>query len=558
MSTVAVVGLGAMGSRIARRLLGAGHEVVVWNRTPSRLAPLVDLGAVAAQIPADAARRAELLITMVADPAALRAVSEGPEGIAAGAHTTLTVVEMSTVGPAAVGRLASVLREGVALVDAPVLGSISEAEAGSLTIFVGGPDALVERVGPLLSVLGAVLHVGPRGAGQAAKLVANSTLFGTLAALGEAIALGRALKLSDRAVFEVLAATPLAGQAERRRGGIERGEYAPRFPLALARKDAELIAEAAAAGGVELRLLEAARTWLVDAEAAGWGDRDYSALLATILAGGGPRPKTETAEPQRDYDGLIVDLDGVVWLGGDPIEGAADAIARVRAHGARALFLTNDPQSSREELAARLAEIGIPATADDVLTSAAATARFLASQSHLRGRRVLVAGSEALHEEIESAGFELVSPDEARRAEIVVLGGHDAFDFAELRATTIAIANGAELFATGRDAVVPTPDGPSPATGAILAAVETATGVRATVVGKPEPFVFEIALESLQGCERIAVVGDNLASDVAGAKRAGLDAILVLTGTATQADLERAPIRPDLVLSSLGELGRIE
>jgi len=253
MKAVAVVGLGAMGSRIARRLLSAGHELIVWNRTRAKLAPLIDLGAKAAESPADAARRAEVLITMVADPASLRAVSEGGEGIAVGADATLTVIEMSTVGPAGVARLASALPTGTPLLDAPVLGSIGEAEAGSLTIFIGGPGALIEQVEPLLSILGSVLHVGPLGAGQAAKLVANATLFGTLATLGEAIALAQGLGISGSAVFELLAETPLADQAQRRRDAIERGDYPARFPLALARKDAELIDEAAAAAGVELR-----------------------------------------------------------------------------------------------------------------------------------------------------------------------------------------------------------------------------------------------------------------------------------------------------------------
>ena len=560
---VAVVGIGAMGSRVALRLLAAGHEVIVWNRTPAKLAELIDRGATPAESPADAARRAEVLVTMVSDPAALRAVSEGGEGIAAGADATLTLIEMSTVGPAGVARLAATLPAGTPMLDAPVLGSIGEAEAGSLTIFVGGSAALVEQAKPLLSILGSVLHVGPLGAGQAAKLVANATLFGTLAALGEAMALADGLGLSRSSAYELLAATPLAGQAERRRETIEQGDYPPRFPLTLARKDAELIAEAASAAGIDLRLVEAARTWLADADAAGSGNRDYTAVLATIFAGRSGDPDVgsstiETPERRQPYDGLIVDLDGVIWLGGHPIDGAADAIARLRARGARVLFLTNDPESSRDDHAARLAAMGIPATADDVLTSASATARFLASQSRLQGRSALVVGSPALHQEIATAGFDLVPPDDAGRAEVVVVGGHDRFDYAELRAATTAITSGAALFATGRDAVFPTRDGPAPATGAILAAVETATGVTATVIGKPERFVFEIARETLRECDHVAVVGDNLASDIAGAKRSGLDAILVLTGTATRDDLERAVIQPDLVLSSVAELSEIE
>lgn len=558
MSKVAVIGLGAMGSRIAGRLLSAGREVVVWNRSRAKTEPLVALGATAAESPADALERAEVLITILADPSALRAVTEGPNGVLARVVPGATIIEMSTVGPAAISRLASVLPSGVGLLDAPVLGSLPEAESGSLAIFVGGPAALVSRWSALLSVLGSPTHVGPLGAGAAAKLVANATLLSTLGVLGESLALADGLGLSRDAAFAVLAATPVAAQAERRRAAIESGEYPSRFSLSLARKDADLISEAARVARVELRLSEAVRTWFADAEAADWGDLDYTAVLAKILVDGSsgtraPSTRSET-RARRRYDGLIVDLDGVVWLGGHPIEGAADAIAKLRARGTRVVFLTNDPQSSRDELAARLTAIDIPATAADVLTSAAATARFLASQSHLEGHGALVIGSPALRKEVEDAGFHLVPPADARGAALVVVGGHDRFDYDELQAATTAVVDGAELFATGRDPVVPTRDGPQPGTGAIVAAVETATGVTADVIGKPEPFIFEIAREALSECENVAVVGDNLASDIAGAKRSGLDAILVLTGTATEYDVEQAVIQPDLVLASLAEL----
>jgi 3-hydroxyisobutyrate dehydrogenase-like beta-hydroxyacid dehydrogenase len=283
MTTVAVVGLGGMGSRIARRLLDAGHRVVVWNRTPAKAKELVALGATDAETPAVAARRADAVITMLADPAALWAVVEGDDGIAAGADASTTVIEMSTVGPAAISRLASVLPSDTELLDAPVLGSLLEVEAGSLVIFVGGPEALVERWTPVFSALGTPLHVGPLGAGAAAKLVANSTLFGSVTVLGEAVALAQGLGLSPETTFEVLAATPVAAQAERRREAIETGEYPNRFPLSLAIKDADLVAEAAAGAGVELRAAAAARSWLADAAEAGWSDRDYAEVLAWIL-----------------------------------------------------------------------------------------------------------------------------------------------------------------------------------------------------------------------------------------------------------------------------------
>jgi 3-hydroxyisobutyrate dehydrogenase-like beta-hydroxyacid dehydrogenase len=284
MARVAVVGLGAMGSRIVRRLSEAGHELVVWNRDPAKTEPLLDLGAATAKTPADAARQAEAVITMVSDPQALRDVTEGPDGVVAGAgdDEATTVIQMSTVGPESLSRLASLLAES-ALLDAPVLGSVSEVESGTLKVFVGGPSELVERWTPVLSVLGAVLHLGPAGAGTAAKLVANTTLVGVIGVLGEALALADGLGLSRDAAFKVLGVTALAEQAERRRSAVESGEYPPRFALYLARKDADLIVQAAAETGTELRLTSAAREWLADAERDGRGDADYSAVLARIL-----------------------------------------------------------------------------------------------------------------------------------------------------------------------------------------------------------------------------------------------------------------------------------
>jgi 3-hydroxyisobutyrate dehydrogenase-like beta-hydroxyacid dehydrogenase len=264
VNSVAVIGLGAMGSRIARRLLDAGHDVVVWNRTPAKAEGFPRVAAT----PADAASDAEVTITMVSNPEALREVTAG--------IAPQTLIEMSTVGPAAIHELAGRVPR---LLDAPVLGSRSEAEHGTLHVFVGGPRELYDEYEPLLATLGTVHHVGPLGAGASAKLVANSTLFGALGVLAEALRLADRLGLSRDAAFEVLAATPIATQAERRRAAIEAHDYPPRFPLALARKDADLVAGAAP----ELRLAQAARSWLADADDALWSERDYSALLAWIL-----------------------------------------------------------------------------------------------------------------------------------------------------------------------------------------------------------------------------------------------------------------------------------
>jgi 3-hydroxyisobutyrate dehydrogenase-like beta-hydroxyacid dehydrogenase len=280
MTKVAFLGLGAMGSRMAPHLLDAGHELVVWNRSPEKAAPLVERGATLAGSPAEAARDADVVITMLADPPALSAVVDG---LASGMSAGQALIDMSTVGPATVAETQAKLPQGTKLLDAPVLGSLPEAEAGELRIFVGGPDDLVEKWMPLLSAMGSPVHVGPLGSGQKAKLVANSTLFGVIGVLGEVVALGDALGLSREATFDVLAATPVATQAERRRGPIESGDYPRRFALALARKDSDLASAAVEGKDVDLRVLDAARSWLVEAQDAGWGDRDYSEVLARIL-----------------------------------------------------------------------------------------------------------------------------------------------------------------------------------------------------------------------------------------------------------------------------------
>lgn len=284
MVDIAFLGTGAMGSRMAGRLLDAGHHLTVWNRTATRTADLVSRGAVAADTPAAAAAHADAVITMLADPAALRDVTEGPDGGLTGVRPGSTLIEMSTVGPDAVGRLSTVLPDGVDLLDAPVLGSLPEAEAGKLRIFVGGPAPLAKRWDPVLSAMGTPMHVGPLGSGAAAKLVANSTLFGVLAVLGEALALAEGLGLSRDVAFDVLSATPVGAQADRRRPAVTSGEFPLRFAMTLARKDADLVTTAANEAGLRLPVAAGARNWVADAVAAGRSDQDYSAVVAHIMA----------------------------------------------------------------------------------------------------------------------------------------------------------------------------------------------------------------------------------------------------------------------------------
>ena len=283
MRHITCIGTGAMGSRMAARLLAAGHEVTVWNRTRTRIEDLLALGATEASSPREAAEGADAVITMVADGPALQAVTAGPDGVLAGLSRGALVLEMSTSGPEAVADLARRMPAGTALLDAPVLGSLAEVEQGSLSIFVGGSGDDFARALPLLSVLGTPLHVGPLGAGAKAKLVANASLIGVLGLLGEVLALADGLGLPRDTAFAVLSRTPLAAQAERRRPLVEQGDQPVRFALSLARKDAGLITSAAVDRGLDLRLLPAAADWLRQAEASGRGRQDYAAVLREIL-----------------------------------------------------------------------------------------------------------------------------------------------------------------------------------------------------------------------------------------------------------------------------------
>ncbi|HJQ51557.1 MAG TPA: NAD(P)-dependent oxidoreductase [Gaiellaceae bacterium] len=280
MTEVAWIGLGAMGSRMAARLRDAGHELVVWNRTREKAE---ELGVAIAASPRDAAEPAEFVFTMLTDPEALRAVTEGDDGLPAGLGEGAVLVEMSTVGPEAIAQLSEQMPAGTSLLDVPVLGSLPQAESGTLKLFAGGDDASFERARPLLEALGEPLRTGPLGSGAAAKLVANATLVGAVALLGETLALADAVGLPRETTWEVLAATPLGAQAERRRPAVESGEYPPRFRLSLARKDADLVQAAGADVGLDLPALDAARAHLTAAEVAGFGDEDYSAVLKHIL-----------------------------------------------------------------------------------------------------------------------------------------------------------------------------------------------------------------------------------------------------------------------------------
>jgi 3-hydroxyisobutyrate dehydrogenase-like beta-hydroxyacid dehydrogenase len=281
MATVGFLGLGAMGAPMSSRLIQAGHQVTVWNRTRSRAEAFAGRAQIA-ETPAAAARGAQAVITMLATPAALSEVLFGDHGVTSGIQPGSTLIDMSTVGPDYVLEVARSLPEGVELIDAPVLGGVANAEDGSLQIFVGGSQASFARCRELLAPLGTPIHLGPTGAGAAMKLVANATLAGLMSLVGEALALADGFGLDQDGVIAALLDSPIGPALSRKLDKIQADHYTPSFRLSLMRKDMGLVLEAAQRRGVELRLVQDAAWWIEQAEQQGLGGDDYSAVVAQI------------------------------------------------------------------------------------------------------------------------------------------------------------------------------------------------------------------------------------------------------------------------------------
>jgi glycerol 3-phosphatase-2 len=252
-------------------------------------------------------------------------------------------------------------------------------------------------------------------------------------------------------------------------------------------------------------------------------------------------------------EGLLVDLDGVVWIGHKMVPGAVETLVKLLAEGMEIVFVTNNSVKPPSAYAARLRDVGIEIADDRVLTGGVATAR-LAAERLGPGGTAFVIGAPGFKETVAAAGLELLDGNAAQSADAVVVSAHREFDYAELLTATRALQAGAALFGTSRDPTLPMPGGAWPGTGATLAAVETASGKQAVTGGKPESHLFDQARALIPGANRVAIVGDRIASDIVGGQRAGLITVLVLTGACTRADAEAAEPPPDHVLDDLAGL----
>jgi HAD superfamily hydrolase (TIGR01450 family) len=250
------------------------------------------------------------------------------------------------------------------------------------------------------------------------------------------------------------------------------------------------------------------------------------------------------------YDAILLDLDGVLYRWPEPISGAAEAVASLRDAGKRVAFVTNNASRTPEEVAVRLASVGVRADPAEVVTSALATASALGERGL---RSAFVVGEGGLIRALEDEGIRVVDGS-ADEVGAVVVGFDRGVTYDKLKDASVLVARGVPLIASNADPSFPAPGGEAwPGAGALVAAIVTTTGAHAEVIGKPEAPLLELALRAAGG-GRPLVVGDRLDTDVAGAVRLGWDSALVLTGATRREDVDASPWRPSFVVGSLADL----
>jgi 4-nitrophenyl phosphatase len=299
---------------------------------------------------------------------------------------------------------------------------------------------------------------------------------------------------------------------------------------------------------------EAATVEVIDPDVL--ADIDTPADYERLLKIRGSRLETERADTRerlRNTRHLIVDMDGVLWRGDEPMEGLQAFFATLRKRDIGFILATNNSSRTPEQYTAKLARFGIEVSEDRILTSSQVAAAYLASQA-APGARVYAIGGEGVRRALEQQGFELAEQE----ADYVVVGWDTHLTWHKLATAALLIHRGAGFIGTNPDTSYPTERGPVPGNGAQLAALEVATGIAPVVTGKPEPPMYEEAMRRMGAQpETMAVVGDRLDTDIAGGVRLGLTTVLVLSGIATEAELAESPVRPDVVCADISDLIRL-
>ncbi|MDT4994778.1 MAG: hypothetical protein QOH97_4670 [Actinoplanes sp.] len=295
MTTIGFIGLGAMGTPLAGRLLD-GHQVYGTSRTKAKAATLIEQGLIWSDTPRDVAAAADVIFSMVTDDTALAAITTGPRGILAGLRPGAIYVDMSTVSPEASRRLAGRVRSiGAAMIDAPVSGSVPAARTGTLTIMAGGPEPAFRAAEPLLRRLGDnVIHVGDNGGGLLLKLAINISLACQMLAFSEGMLLAQRGGIDPGLAAHVMASSPIGSPMLRTRAPLVLD--LPKqawFDMRLMHKDIRLALRAAHRTHVPMPAATAADHLLSLAEQTGYGDRDIAGMLAVLAAA----PENATIDP---------------------------------------------------------------------------------------------------------------------------------------------------------------------------------------------------------------------------------------------------------------------
>jgi 4-nitrophenyl phosphatase len=255
------------------------------------------------------------------------------------------------------------------------------------------------------------------------------------------------------------------------------------------------------------------------------------------------------------FDGLVCDLDGVVYRGDRVIEGAPEAIAALREQSVRILFCTNNSRSTVAQYVEKLTRLGIPVVPEDILTSALVTAEVLSARG-FAGKTAIVVGGAGIRETLSDVCISVKDDPQVTVADLVVVGWDPEFTYDAMKRAAMAVRRGAKLIATNDDATFPAADGLWPGAGALLASIETASGAKAEVMGKPHSPMMDAAAARLEGVDPIAVVGDRPDTDLAGGAARGWTTILVLSGVTSSDQAERVDPRPDHVVASLADLAQ--